>query len=347
MPYGIHRIEKRKASAVFGLQVEAMRKPADKDKRNFEASSINWDLTKNNVIIQGSSFNWKKTIDEVTKQHGVKVKKDSVVMLDAIYTASPEFFKNKTKSEMMDYFKDCLDFHRKHYGKVISAVIHFDETTPHMHVVSVPIIKTGERWALSAKLIMGRPADYRRRQDEFYEQVTKRFGLDRGARSDPAKKRKYLCVQDFKKYMNEIIIEKQKKQIETQYSEIGAKKVLLQQTSDKLEAIEKKVQETEEILNMNAEHIKIQKSDWKKLQEFMKEALKRQENEIEFSIMKEFLSQLGDFGIIDKKGLKFKLSDAYEQFKEICLAELEKTYSKNPIQGWANEPELDEEELER
>ena len=59
---------------------------------------------------------------------------DSVRVVEALITASPEFFKGKKKTEVKAYFDEALRFMEKHQSKdtIISAVVHVDEKTPHM-----------------------------------------------------------------------------------------------------------------------------------------------------------------------------------------------------------------------
>lgn len=177
---GIMRVEKRRRSAVYGLQIEANRTPADHQAgRDFERSDIQWDKTSQNVHLVKTE-NWNKAISAAIKASGAKERKDSVVLLDGLYTAPKAWFEGKTREDALDYFKACLRFHEAHYGRVINAVIHFDETTPHMQVASIPLVQRGEQAVLSAKQLMGNRDDYRKRQDAFYDQVSKQFGLDRG-----------------------------------------------------------------------------------------------------------------------------------------------------------------------
>ena len=140
MAYCIMRVEKRKRSALYGLQIEANRTAADHERgRDFAASDINWELTPFNLFLVKAE-NWGKAVTAALEEAKVQERKNSVVVLDGFYGASPEWFLDKTLDEVVDYFKDCLAFHEKAYGKVINAVIHFDEATPHLTCQSLPII---------------------------------------------------------------------------------------------------------------------------------------------------------------------------------------------------------------
>lgn len=186
MAYGIMRVEKRGRSAVYGLQIEANRSRDDHDLRgrDFDRSDIDWTMTDNNVYLEYTE-NWNKAITQQIKDAGCRERKDSIVLLDGLYTASPEWFESHSQDEWMSYFRDCLAYHVREYcqsnpDRVINAVIHVDESTPHMQVASVPICADEKGYHLSAKVIMGNRTDYQRRQDRFWERVAKSRGLDRG-----------------------------------------------------------------------------------------------------------------------------------------------------------------------
>ena len=188
--YGIMRTEKRKQQSVKGIQGENNRTEADRGK--FPNSDIDYNRTHENKWLVKSD-DWLQTINKELHKHGIdKHRKDAVVMLDTFYTASPEFFKDKTKEEIEKYFNDCLEFHKKEYGDhVINAVIHYDETTPHMHVTSVPLVELEkDKYKLSAKEIMGGRGKYVQRQDRFYKEVTKEYGLERGEKWEPGKEKR-------------------------------------------------------------------------------------------------------------------------------------------------------------
>lgn len=203
MQCGIMRVEKRGRAAVYGLQIEANRTAEDHEQgRDFAASDIDWSKTSENVDLIKTE-KWNQAITARLKDEGLKTRKDSVVMLDGLYTASPEFFTGKSKDEIMEYFGDCLDFHVRAYcqgdrSRLLNARVHFDETTPHLTIQSIPIYKDEKgKMHLSAKLIMGGRGDYQRRQNDFFEQVTQKRGLDRGELHDEGERKKHKKVRDW------------------------------------------------------------------------------------------------------------------------------------------------------
>ena len=76
-----------------------------------------------------------------------------------------------------EFFEDCVKFFADKYGaeNIISAVVHMDETTPHLHLNLVPI--TGGK--LCSKDLFS-PKKLSLLQTELAEVVGKKWGLKRG-----------------------------------------------------------------------------------------------------------------------------------------------------------------------
>ena len=111
---------------------------------------------------------------------GCRTRSNSVRVVEVLVTASPEFFKGKKKAEIKAYFQEALDFIQQHQNPrtIISAVVHMDEKTPHMHLCFVPLTEDGR---LSAKDIMGNKKKLTWWQDEFWKHMVKKFpDLERG-----------------------------------------------------------------------------------------------------------------------------------------------------------------------
>ena len=112
---------------------------------------------------------------------GCRTRTDSVRVVEVLVTASPEFFKGKKKAEIKAYFQEALDFIQQQHQNprtIISAVVHMDEKTPHMHLCFVPLT---EDKRLSAKEIVGNKKKLTWWQDEFWKHMVKKYpNLERG-----------------------------------------------------------------------------------------------------------------------------------------------------------------------
>lgn len=182
----IMRTEKRKRTDIGGIQRENTRTATEYNNKvapGMDALNVN--------LIQ--SNDWMQDIQAEIDRAGAKTRANSVLALDTLYTASSEFFQGKTNGENDTFFRDCLKFHERHFGHIISAVIHYDETTPHLHVISVPLTQDGR---LSARDVIGNKAKMSKAQDEFFEQVGKGYGLERGVQMDGQEKKKHISAQE-------------------------------------------------------------------------------------------------------------------------------------------------------
>lgn len=118
----------------------------------------------------------EKRIAEV----GCRTRSDSVRLVETLITASPQFFKDKSDKEIRAFFERVMRFFEEKIGKenFVSAVVHMDEKTPHMHFSFVPITKDGR---LCAKEIVGNRKDLVKWQDDFWAFMVKKYPeLERG-----------------------------------------------------------------------------------------------------------------------------------------------------------------------
>lgn len=182
----IMRTEKRKKSDLSGIQKENTRTATEYNNKVAPGMDIF------NVTLKESN-NWLQDINNEIKAAGAKARSNSVLALDTIYTASPQFFQERTNAENDKFFQDCLKFHNEHFGHIVSAVVHYDETTPHLHIISVPLTQDGR---LSARDVIGNKAKMSKTQDAFFEQVGRGYGLERGIHMDGQEKKQHISAQE-------------------------------------------------------------------------------------------------------------------------------------------------------
>ena len=170
MAYAIMRINKCKLGAVSRIEKHHER------KKDVYKSNPDIDLSRSdqNFHIKDPPDSYRKLIRKRIEEVGCRTRKDSVVMQDSICTASPEFFQGKTSRQKEDFFRMAYRFYVKTFGEenILSAVVHLDERTPHMHVCFVPINKDGK---LSSKTVIGGPTGLVKLQDDFYSHMLYSF----------------------------------------------------------------------------------------------------------------------------------------------------------------------------
>lgn len=121
----------------------------------------------------------KRRVADIQSRQKRKIRCDAPVAIEYMITASPEAIARLSKQEQERYFAECLSFveARHGVGNRLSAVLHLDETTPHLHMLVFP----EREGKLDAKSFFKLPA-LTALQDEFAIKVGKQFGLERGVR---------------------------------------------------------------------------------------------------------------------------------------------------------------------
>ena len=144
--------------------------------KEFYASNpdIKTELSKFNFHLARTKGKYRTEADRMIRETGCKARKDSVRMVETLITASPEFFAGKQPKEVREFFDHALEFLKTKQAEetIVSAVVHVDEKTPHMHLCFVPITADGR---LSAKEIVGNKKKLTRWQDEFWKYMVKKY----------------------------------------------------------------------------------------------------------------------------------------------------------------------------
>ena len=191
-----------------------------------------------------------------------KVRSDAVYIVSFVLGASPEFFKVSTQEKQYAFFRDCVKFFQDKYGEenVLSAIVHMDETNPHMHLNLIPIT----HGKLCAKdLFDGKLSAL---QTEFWKEVGEKYGLDRG---EPNSQAEHLDTAEYKaKKIVEAAEQKraeaeeysealqQAEQGEIAHSKSGMRKQIVAVTADNADLkkrLDKVMQETLDIDKENKE----------------------------------------------------------------------------------------------
>ena len=160
---------------------------------------IKTELSKDNYHLIEPTGSYNEMIKKRIEEAGVKrIRKDSVRFQDGIVTASPEFLASGSDAQVREFFNRALDFYVERFGKenILSAVVHMDEKTPHMHFAFVPITKDGR---LSSKELIGGPVGLTKMQDEFFNHMSSFYPeLDRGMPKHDTG-RQHLTTAEYKK----------------------------------------------------------------------------------------------------------------------------------------------------
>ena len=150
-----------------GLKKHVERLPG----QNHSNKKIKNQLTKDNIFLAGNKdLSYQNRINNIIKYqlNGKKTRKDAVKLVTTTVQLGGDA-KNKDKSDQISALKSAFELLKEDIGEknIVSAVIHVDETTPHLHFDFVPIIDN----KLSAKALLGDKEQMKKRQDKFLDDM--------------------------------------------------------------------------------------------------------------------------------------------------------------------------------
>lgn len=144
----ICRVEFIRASGLKALSahIDRTEKYARAAKAYGDKSYIDPERTSLNFDIIGN----KRTSEAVMKlSEGIPYARkaasgDQIVAANFMMTSQPEFFEKRSTEEIRKWAEASVEWIRREYpdSRIASAVVHLDETTPHLHVTIVPIVAT-------------------------------------------------------------------------------------------------------------------------------------------------------------------------------------------------------------
>ena len=174
--YGILRFAKYKGPEIGRIEAHN-----ERTKENYASNpDVDTERSKYNFLLVKPNGKYRAEAEKQIAEVGCRTRTDSVRVVETLITASPEFFKDKKKAQIKEYFEHALKFILKHVPqeRILSAVIHVDEKTPHMHLSFVPITDDGR---LSAKDVVGNRKKLTWWQDEFWKHMVKKYpDMERG-----------------------------------------------------------------------------------------------------------------------------------------------------------------------
>lgn len=130
-------------------------------------------------VTMGSMKNRERIMTHITesKLWARKPQKNAAYCVEFVITASREI------GDMDAYFQTALEWLQKK-AKLFFVAAHYDEKTPHVHAYVLPIQLEGQKYRYSTDALLGDRKDLERLQEEFWQEVGKKYGLDRGEKTE-------------------------------------------------------------------------------------------------------------------------------------------------------------------
>ena len=198
----LHLLKPKGASSSMSAHIERTVSPANADA---ELTHLNRELIEFPDTVSSRTEAIQHRIDTAGLQR--KIGKNQLTAFNVLLSGSNDKMKQlQSNGKLDEWCRDNLDWLRKTYGadNVVSAVLHLDETTPHIHATVVPIVTTERKKKKheeqakkryrkkspnAARLcldeVMSR--DKLKEYQDTYAQAMAKYGLQRGVRGSDAR----------------------------------------------------------------------------------------------------------------------------------------------------------------
>lgn len=149
-----------------------------------ERETLNADPEKTPANVHFAAQSTDEAMGKLRKMLPEKRRKDAVLAVEYVMTASPEWWQTATHAQQQEFFDKSLQWLADKYGqdRIFTASIHLDEQTPHLSAFVVPLTKDGR---LSAKEFIGNKSQMKNDQTTFAKAVQD-LGLERGIEGSQA-----------------------------------------------------------------------------------------------------------------------------------------------------------------
>ena len=208
MSYAIIRNTKYKRENLKGIFRHNERR-----NRNYSNNNIDKEKSYLNYSIKSPQYSYEKEFEQIRNQYNLKgqIKVVSNIACEYIITSDKEFFEKIGEEETKRYFETAYKFvsEYKNLGEqyILSAKVHMDEQSPHMHLIFLPVVHTKDKKGndidkLACSEFWKAKDSYRQLQNAFYDYMTSHnFKLERGVPIEETG-REHIDLKEYKKITN-------------------------------------------------------------------------------------------------------------------------------------------------
>ena len=208
MSYAIIRNEKLTRVQAMGAYKHNERKTRNHSNKNIDSTK-----TELNYYLKKNELSYIKEFDKIKEKYDLKgqIRSNSNIMCEMVFTSDQKFFDKIGYEESKRYFEESYKFicEYKNLGEqnIISAVVHMDEDTPHMHLLFIPVIHTTDKQGNKIDKVCCRDFwkgknSYRDLQNSYFKHISEKgFKLERGKLVEVTN-REHYSVQEYKRITN-------------------------------------------------------------------------------------------------------------------------------------------------
>lgn len=256
-------IVRQEIQYVDGVRVETVWVPDNADESRVH---LNRELVSRTVTDpstgKAKTLTIQQAVNRRIEEAGItKVRSNQNTCIEIIFSGSPETMCAMSQEQVNAWANDTLAWAQSRWGyeNVVSATLHCDEKTPHMHVIVVPIVQgQSRRSASKERMDAAMGVDTRKYKTDttrnrlcanevytkpllygyhtsYAETVGEKYGLSRGVRADLGSYKKHTSSIEYNRQLAEETAEKERliKDLTADYAELTS---AVENTTSKLSA---------------------------------------------------------------------------------------------------------------
>lgn len=256
-------IVRQEVKYVNGVRVETVWVPdnADVSKVHLNRELVSREVTDPSTG-KAKTLTIQQAVNRRIEEAGItKVRSNQNTCIEIIFSGSPETMCAMSPEQVNAWANDTLAWAQSRWGyeNVVSATLHCDEKTPHMHVIVVPIVQgQSRRSASKERMDAAMGVDTRKYKTDttrnrlcanevytkpllygyhtsYAETVGEKYGLSRGVRAELGSYKKHTSSIEYNRQLAEETAEKERliKDLTADYAELTS---AVENTTSKLSA---------------------------------------------------------------------------------------------------------------
>lgn len=214
-----------------------------------DAESMQYNVMKGCLSRDEFCAEYQKRLDNARLKR--KIQRNASRVIETVISSSHAFCEDwkenpESRSTIKNYLEDAVEWEFTKHGDVaLSVTYHWDETTPHVHLLSVPLVPYLEKTTndvslkFSSSEFFGSRGDLIRMHSEFHDEVGKKYGLERGEFGSRSSHRELRDYKNWEreqrailKAMDESLVDRERQNHEQQQKIAEIEKVLLQREQE-------------------------------------------------------------------------------------------------------------------
>lgn len=272
-------IERKKADGTEHVPYNIKRSDLTKHNREFIPEAKKTGRT---AAIEKRLMAVKRQTDKDGNEYERKIRKDQVCCIEIRLSASPEAMAEIiAQGRLIDWCRESVKWAQREHGKenIVSAVLHMDEETPHLHVSLVPVVQGESKKQATTKKRLAKDKEkavsegtetpkkkrrykkkadastlrlcaddimtksgLKRRQTEYAEAM-EQFGLRRGEEGSPARHKE--LAQYYKEHCEEMHA-----RLDEVLAELAKVEQLLDGKDAEIESRDKVIRQKEDVISV-------------------------------------------------------------------------------------------------